>query len=218
MNEKTEVPVEWDALEDAFENNAAEVHSYLHLITGEVVRIVDGVADPRMHARIAKSREYLRVDAVPSREQYRWMEEFVDDLKDQDIADELSEAIDGKGAFRRFKDVLVRYPEERERWFSFRSERLRRDIATWLKTHNIVAVERPSWSGEDPESDTEERSPENDLMKKSLHDLIDQLQPGHFMAARSYLEFLMLTEPPKLEEPASENAPAAVNTEIKNKT
>ena len=28
-------------LEDAFENNAPEVHSYLHIKTGEVLRVVD---------------------------------------------------------------------------------------------------------------------------------------------------------------------------------
>ena len=48
-----DVPVDWEALEDAFENNAPEVHSYLHLSTGEVLRVVDGVADPQMHGRIA---------------------------------------------------------------------------------------------------------------------------------------------------------------------
>src|SRR5580704_17178761 len=46
-----EVPVDWEALEDAFENNAPEVHSYLHLTTGEDLRVVDGVADPQMHVR-----------------------------------------------------------------------------------------------------------------------------------------------------------------------
>ena len=35
-----EVPIGWEALEDAFENNAPEVHSYLHLQSGEVLRIV----------------------------------------------------------------------------------------------------------------------------------------------------------------------------------
>ena len=49
-----DVPVDWEALEDAFENNAPEVHSYLHLGTGEVLRVVDGIADPgdaRAHRR-----------------------------------------------------------------------------------------------------------------------------------------------------------------------
>src|SRR5215471_7813860 len=48
-----DIPIDWEALEDAFENNAPEVHSYLHLVTGDVLRVVDGVADPQMHARIA---------------------------------------------------------------------------------------------------------------------------------------------------------------------
>ena len=56
-----EVPVDWEALEDAFENNAPEVHSYLHLSTGEVLRVVDGIADPDMHTRIASDAVYLRI-------------------------------------------------------------------------------------------------------------------------------------------------------------
>src|SRR5215467_15875648 len=71
-----DVPIDWEALEDAFENNAPEVHSYLHLVTGEVLRVVDGVADPQMHVRIASDANYLRIDPVSSREQYRWMERF----------------------------------------------------------------------------------------------------------------------------------------------
>jgi hypothetical protein len=57
-----EVPIDWESLEDAFENNAPEVHSYLHLTTGEVLRVVDGVADPQMHVRIASDGNYLRID------------------------------------------------------------------------------------------------------------------------------------------------------------
>ena len=47
-----EVAVDWEALEDAFENNAPEVHSYLHLSTGEVLRVVDGIVmlDPEAAA------------------------------------------------------------------------------------------------------------------------------------------------------------------------
>jgi len=72
-----EVPIAWESLEDAFENNAPEVHSYLNLETGDVVRIVDGIAEPATHARIAADPGYLRVDPVSSREQYRWMERFI---------------------------------------------------------------------------------------------------------------------------------------------
>ncbi|MEM6961322.1 MAG: UPF0158 family protein, partial [Myxococcota bacterium] len=119
-----EVPVAWEALEDAFENNAPEVHSYLHLNNGEVIRVVDGVADPSMHQRIMSDSNYLRIDPVSSREQYRWMERFIATVELAELRHKLLVAIDGKGAFRRFKDVLMNYPVDRERWFAFRTERL----------------------------------------------------------------------------------------------
>jgi len=140
-----DIPIDWEALEDAFENNAPEVHSYLHLVTGDVVRVVDGVADPQMHARIAADANYLRIDPVSSREQYRWMERFIPMVEDPDLQAKLSQAIDGKGAFRRFKDVLMAYGPERERWFSFRSERLRIFMEAWLSAHALNPVARPVW-------------------------------------------------------------------------
>ena len=85
-----DVPVDWEALEDAFENNAPEVHSYLHLTTGEVLRVVDGVADPQMHSRISSDPNYLRIDPVSSREQYRWMERFIPMVDEGELKTKLS--------------------------------------------------------------------------------------------------------------------------------
>lgn len=148
-----DVPVDWEALEDAFENNAPEVHSYLHLSTGEVLRVVDGVADPQMHARISADPNYLRIDPVSSREQYRWMERFIPMVDEGELKSKLIQAIDGKGAFRRFKDVLMSYGPERERWFTFRSERLRTFMEAWLSAHAIKAIPRPTWAEGPPSMD-----------------------------------------------------------------
>ena len=138
-----EIPVDWEALEDAFENNAPEVHSYLHMKTGEVLRVVDGIADPEMHSRIATDSLYMRIDPVSSREQYRWMERFITMVTDEDVQGRLTTAIDGKGAFRRFKDVLMSFAGERERWFSFRSERLRVFMEAWMGAHGLAPITRP---------------------------------------------------------------------------
>jgi hypothetical protein len=151
MSEETKqsrrrLEISWEALEDGFENNAPEVHSYLHLSTGEVLRVVDGVADPAMHQRIASDEDYLRVDPVSSREQYRWMERFIATVTEPDLRGRLVAAIDGKGAFRRFKDVLMAVPAERERWFEFRTERLRACMESWLEAHHIEAVPRQVWA------------------------------------------------------------------------
>lgn len=137
------VPIDWEALEDAFENNAPEVHSYLHLSTGEVLRVVDGIADPQVHARIVSDGHYARIEPVSSREQYRWMERYIQMLDAGPLQDLLKQAIDGKGAFRRFKDMLMSHGAERERWFAFRSERLRAFMESWLTAHVLTPVERP---------------------------------------------------------------------------
>jgi Uncharacterised protein family (UPF0158) len=148
-----EVPVDWEALEDAFENNAPEVHSYLHLATGEVLRVVDGIADPQMHVRIASDAQYLRIDPVSSREQYRWMERFIPLVEIDELKDKLYVAIDGKGAFRRFKDILMAYSTERERWFNFRSEKLKTFMIAWLEAHGIKASARIVWDASKAEDE-----------------------------------------------------------------
>jgi hypothetical protein len=142
---RRQVPISWEALEDAFENNAPEVHSYLHLTTGEVMRVVDGVADPVTHSRIVGDSNYRRVEPVSSREQYRWMERFIATVEEGPLRQRLLQSIDGKGAFRRFKDVLMSFPVDRERWFTFRSERLRMCMEGWLDAQGIEAVTRPEW-------------------------------------------------------------------------
>lgn len=202
-----DVPVDWEALEDAFENNAPEVHSYLHLATGDVLRIVDGIADPQMHARIAAEPNHLRIDPVSSREQYRWMERFIPMVDDPELKGRLAQAIDGKGAFRRFKDVLMSYGPERERWFTFRSERLRIFMEAWLTAHALQAVERPAWVGEAaPEQEpapeqaaavveaprplAERRSRGVDGLRRTLREIADALGPRDLDAVVAFAEFL----------------------------
>src|SRR5450432_1161947 len=164
-----DIPVDWEALEDAFENNAPEVHSYLHLMTGEVLRVVDGIADPEMHSRIASDTTYMRIEPVSSREQYRWMERFIPMVDEGELRDQLTSAIDGKGAFRRFKDVLMTYGTERERWFAFRSERLRVFMEAWLGAHALRPVVRPLFASTNSDRPS---APPGPLVPEEVDDLV----------------------------------------------
>lgn len=200
-----DIPIDWEALEDAFENNAPEVHSYLHLGTGDVLRVVDGVADPQMHARIASDPNYLRIDPVSSREQYRWMERYIPMVEDPELQAKLTQAIDGKGAFRRFKDVLMQYGPERERWFAFRSERLRIFMEAWLNAHALTPVARPMWVPEAaprpnepppaapveaPEVREARRGKSVETLRKNLRDIADALGPRDLDTLTAFAEFL----------------------------
>lgn len=58
---------------------------------------------------------------------------FIDLCPDPELADRLDVAIQGRGAFRRFRDVLARSPAELERFFAFADERQRGRAREWLE-------------------------------------------------------------------------------------
>ena len=62
---------------------------------------------------------FLRVPQADSRAGYQDMEEFIGTVANPRLAERLSRAIQGRGAFRRFKDTLLEHEAERQRWFAF---------------------------------------------------------------------------------------------------
>lgn len=60
--------------------------------------------------------------------------------KYQALKEKLWIALNGRGAFRRFKDVLLNYAEKREKWFSFKDERLKKRVMEWLEENEIELI------------------------------------------------------------------------------
>lgn len=75
---------------------------------------------------------WLHVPNLGSRAGYRDMELFIDGLGDAALADRLRIAISGRGAFRRFKDVLARDERAWRRYHRFRDERQCGRARAWL--------------------------------------------------------------------------------------
>lgn len=152
------IAIDWAALEAAFENHAPDVRSFLDRKTGALATLV-GEGDPSdpVAARIhAEPDAFVLIEPVPSREQYRMMERFIETVTNATLKERLADSIVGKGAFRRFKDIIGRYPEERKRWFAFRDVLLHRHILDWLKQHKLEVLEMPAWSLELPDTPTPE--------------------------------------------------------------
>jgi uncharacterized protein UPF0158 len=85
---------------------------------------------------------WLYVESMGSHESYHDMEVFISTVADPDIVDRLEIAITGRGAFRRFKDVLSRWPDELTRYFAMRDERERGRARAWLADQGY----RPVWA------------------------------------------------------------------------
>jgi Uncharacterised protein family (UPF0158) len=87
------------------------------------------------------SDRYLPIPEQDSHEGFRDMEAFVMSVEDARVQERLARALGGRGTFRRFKDSLLDFPEERERWFRFEEERKRRRMREWLEDNDIEPVE-----------------------------------------------------------------------------
>jgi Uncharacterised protein family (UPF0158) len=143
------IAIDWTALEAAFESHAPDVRTYLDRRNGELITLASGDETTQKRVRDEKD-QHAEVEPVPSREQYRMMERFIDTVTHPQLKERLKDSIVGKGAFRRFKDVLGRFPEERKRWFAFRDVLLHRFILDWLKANRIEITLMPAWGVELP--------------------------------------------------------------------
>ena len=81
----------------------------------------------------------LPIEPVESHDAYGDMEDFVALVPDRRAADLLDRAIQGRGAFRRFKDTLFEFDELRRSWFSFHDTRMRRRAVWWLADNGLIS-------------------------------------------------------------------------------
>ncbi len=86
------------------------------------------------------STRYILVPATDSGESYRDMEDFIATVKDERLQDTLWQAIAGRGAFGRFKDILRSHFHERERWFEFQETRQLQRMMEWLEAEGIEPI------------------------------------------------------------------------------
>lgn len=83
---------------------------------------------------------FIRVPQSEPSEGYQDMEAFIATVGNQRLQEQLWSAIQGRGAFGRFRDVLAGYPAEQERWFAFRDEQVRERVLEWLTDEDIEPI------------------------------------------------------------------------------
>lgn len=72
-------------------------------------------------------------------DEYGMMESFSYSMEEE-IKERLLRAINGRGAFRRFKDEVFELGV-REDWFSYREEKLKKLVKRWSETLDIEIIE-----------------------------------------------------------------------------
>jgi hypothetical protein len=155
-------PVKLSELQQALEFDSDEYGNWVDLQNGSVVRLAhslisaveanddeasEGLADwekeevEAAKAIVEDSGE--RFVAAPDKfdfHEYRQMERFIGTLEDTAVAEQLLQAIKGKGAFRYFKDTASRLGLLKQ-WYEYRDNALKEYVRDWAEAHQIPAVD-----------------------------------------------------------------------------
>lgn len=69
-------------------------------------------------------------------DEYEMMEDFIETLKDARLQNQLYISLNGRGAFRRFKDTCINF-DIIDDWYKYRDERYKEIAINWCKENNI---------------------------------------------------------------------------------
>ncbi|MDH4363866.1 MAG: UPF0158 family protein [Acidimicrobiia bacterium] len=87
--------------------------------------------------------DLIGIDPLPSWVWYRDLVDFADQVSDDRARRRLGRALDGRGAFRRFKAELQQgWPELVPAWYAFCDTRAARRAVEWLQDNGLVSDEQ----------------------------------------------------------------------------
>lgn len=142
---------------------AASGGSYLNMETGTILNITDDLesacyrfehlpADandedvyaafgwdweyPEFLNFLRNSDQYKRLPDQHDIREYRLMQRFISTVEDDECREDLQKAIQGKGAYRKFKETLYRYGIQRQ-WYEVKDQHLMSIAQEWCASNNI---------------------------------------------------------------------------------
>ncbi|MCY9662661.1 UPF0158 family protein [Paenibacillus chondroitinus] len=88
--------------------------------------------------RIIEDEEEIYVDFTLKNDfnEYEIIEDFIGTLEDGDIREELFVAIQGRGAFRRFKDGIIEHGVDKL-WYEYKESKIKDFVIEWCKDNDI---------------------------------------------------------------------------------
>jgi len=124
-----------------------ELAAHLDLDSGEVIL---GPASEEDETETEREN-VVEIPRVESRAEYDRMARFAEGVDEDDVRERLVVALDGRGAFARFRHVLGGYPDLRAEWERQRRQWLLAEARAWLEEVGIDAVLRDDVPVDAPE-------------------------------------------------------------------
>ena len=138
-------PIDEDMVEVAMEDSNLANRYYLNTQTGEIIFFSEYDDDSDEREEQLEGSLYIPIERIRTYEAYQWMKDFVAEIvapKDEQLAEKLSIALMGKGAFRRFKDVLYGVGDEWEQvWYHWRDDHLHQAMQEWFESLPMIIAD-----------------------------------------------------------------------------
>ncbi|HEY3670781.1 MAG TPA: UPF0158 family protein [Acidimicrobiia bacterium] len=134
------LPVELDDVGEALSQQAGSAN-YLDLQSGTVwfQTMTDFGVDDDLDVNFEDETRWLFLEGEGSHDAYRDLGRFIGSVEDHDLAARLTRAIQGRGAFKRFRGVLERDPGEYTRWHRFDADVRLGHARSWIAGHGYEA-------------------------------------------------------------------------------
>ncbi|MFC1849671.1 UPF0158 family protein [candidate division CSSED10-310 bacterium] len=138
--------IDWNNLIDAFSSEQEDYKCYLDANTGAVVwKSIEVIERVKKEGQLNPDDQSVEVPNITSREGYELMMDFIEKVYNQQLKSKLMSAVQGKGAFRRFKEVLTKFPHEQEKWYLYQDAAHTKILFEWLYTLDIESTNTPQY-------------------------------------------------------------------------
>ncbi len=137
---------------EALDDNSDEIRWWYDPATGHVEPGVgdDSLLDVDGDEDDPDERGLVAIEPIGSRQAYQDMIVFADAVADVRAADLLERSLDGRGAFRRFRNALQEFDDLGHQWLEYSRASSELRAIDWLDEHGLVAgdtdIERQSRS------------------------------------------------------------------------
>jgi len=131
--------VKLDDVMEAIILNGSDTQYLYHLETGKIVtyNISDFMEDSELKADLEE--DFDKYVALPTKYEindYHIIEKFIWSLPDEEFQNKLEWAIRGKGAFRKFKDIVYSLGLEQS-WYDYQLKAYKEIATRWCKDNDL---------------------------------------------------------------------------------
>lgn len=129
--------VKLSAVMDALYSTNDEMEYYYNPINGEI--FMSNIGDYEKISEDELDELFEKSIMLPTRydiNEYEMMKDFVETIEDTKLQIQLNISLNGKGAFRRFKDICINF-DIIDDWYKFRDKKYKEIAISWCKENDI---------------------------------------------------------------------------------